>query len=71
MDKAMKARRRKEAEGRAAVRDGIVVVPAVQEFPCANGCGIPLTVADNINNGLVGINVDGHGKAAHRICPAD
>lgn len=40
-----------------------------QEFPCANGCGTPLTVADNANGGLVSVNVDGHAKAAHRDCP--
>lgn len=69
MDKAMKARMRKEAERRAAVRDGLVTVPAVQEFPCASGCSTPLTVADNLNGGLVSINIGGHAKAAHRECP--
>lgn len=40
-----------------------------QTFPCAL-CGGPLTVLDNINSGLIGVNVDGHAKAAHRTCPS-
>ena len=69
MDKAMKARKRREAERRAAVREGLIVVPTVQEFPCARGCATPLTVADNQGGGLITMNVDGHVKAAHRLCP--
>lgn len=69
MDKVMKAQMRKEAERRAAAREGLIVVPARQEFPCAAGCSTPLTVLDNLNNALVSINVNGHAKAAHRQCP--
>lgn len=42
---------------------------APQEFPCANGCSTPLTVADNAGGGLITVSVDGHAKAAHRVCP--
>lgn len=41
-----------------------------QQFPCAKGCGTALTVADNTNGGLVTVNVNGHARAAHRLCPA-
>lgn len=40
-----------------------------QQYPCANGCSTPLTVADNANGGLVTVNIDGHAKPAHRVCP--
>lgn len=70
MDKAMKAQMRKEAERRVAVHDGLTIVPAAQEFPCAAGCSTPLTVSDNLDGALVSINVGGHAKAAHRECPA-
>lgn len=43
--------------------------PAPQEYPCANGCSTPLTVADNANGGLVTVSVGGRAKAAHRVCP--
>jgi hypothetical protein len=41
---------------------------ASRTFPCAL-CGGPLTVLDNINSGLISVNVDGHARAAHRVCP--
>lgn len=37
-------------------------------YQCAN-CPGEITVADNANGGLVSVNVDGHAKAAHRVCP--
>lgn len=39
-------------------------------YACAE-CGGPLTVADNFNGGLITVNVGGHAKPAHRICPTD
>lgn len=42
---------------------------AAQQFPCANGCSTPLTVADNAGGGLITVSVNGHAKAAHRVCP--
>lgn len=41
----------------------------VQQYPCANGCTTPLTAADNLNGGLVTLNIGGQAKAAHRSCP--
>jgi hypothetical protein len=40
----------------------------MQTYPCAN-CKGSLAVADNINGGLITVNVNGHAKAAHRTCP--
>jgi hypothetical protein len=59
MNKAIKAQQTKPPASTPA---------GVQVFACA-ACGGPITVADNANGGLVSINVDGHAKAAHRVCP--
>lgn len=41
---------------------------SVQRYKCAN-CPVEITVADNIGGGLITVNVGGHAKAAHRVCP--
>lgn len=43
---------------------------AVSTFPCAN-CDGEVTVKDNLNGGLIAVNVDGRAKAAHRECPEE
>ena len=34
-------------------------------------CQRPLSVTDNLDNGLVTVNVNGHAKPAHRACADD
>lgn len=40
----------------------------VQRYKCAK-CPGEITVADNVGGGLITVNVGGHAKAAHRVCP--
>lgn len=37
-------------------------------YRCPN-CDGEVTVQDNLNGDLITVNVDGHAKAAHRVCP--
>lgn len=37
-------------------------------YACAE-CGGPITTKDAAQGQLMTINVEGHGKAAHRVCP--
>jgi hypothetical protein len=37
-------------------------------YPCVL-CDGELKVSDNLNGGIMSVNVDGHAKAAHRRCP--
>jgi len=32
-------------------------------------CDAPLYVSDNLNGGLITININGHARPAHRACP--
>lgn len=43
-------------------------VTSAHRYECAN-CTGEITVADNISGGLITVNVGGHAKAAHRVCP--
>lgn len=38
-------------------------------YSCAL-CDRELSVMDNLNGGLITVNVNGHAKPAHRRCPA-
>jgi hypothetical protein len=41
----------------------------MKRYTCAN-CGGEISVKDNLNGGLISINVEGHAKPAHRVCPS-
>lgn len=62
MDKAMKARLKRQAQAHANTT-------SAQEHSCVN-CGGTITAADSMKGDLVTVNVDGQSRAAHRVCPS-
>lgn len=63
MNKATKARTRKARE-----RHSAQVTPTPAVYTCAL-CPGEITVVDSARGDLITVNIDGHAKAAHRICP--